>query len=47
MMIKIKGNESGQQISDKDDMVEVDKILDSNCEYEVDEQLEVDIDETG
>ena len=44
MMIKIKGNESGQEINDKD---EVDKIQDSNFEHEADEQLEVHIDETG
>ena len=44
MMIKIKGNESGQEINDKD---EVDKIQYSNFEYEADEQLEVHIDETG
>ena len=47
MMIKIKGNESGQEINDKDDTVEVDKIQVSNFEYEVDEKFEVHIDETG
>ena len=41
-MIRIRGNESGQEINDKDD-----KIQDSNFEYEADEQLEVHIDETG
>ena len=46
-MIKIKDNESRQEINDKDDMVKVDKIQDSNFEYEADEQLEVHIDETG
>ena len=47
MMIKIKGNEFGQEINDKDDTVKVDKIQDSNFEYEADEQLEVHIVETG
>ena len=46
-MIRIRGNESGQEINDKDDTVEVYKIQDSNFEYEADEQLEVHIDETG
>lgn len=45
-MIRIKGNESGQEINDKDDMVKVDKIQDSNFEYEAYEQLQVHIDES-
>ena len=43
-MIKIKDNESRQEINDKDDMVKVGKIQDRNFEYEAYEQLEVHID---